>query len=372
MAISICFNPMPFRVFEADGDFAAGAKGYFYLARTSTPLTVYTDAPLATPHTWPVLADAFGLFAPIYIAKGTEYKVRIEDQAGNILYAADSIDNPGLPTGGEGGGEGGGGGLVITEAQIAQTGDFTWQPSLLDRPGWVKANGKTISSTLGTGATANDDCEALFAFLWNGFSTYDVCPVTPGGRGLTASADWLAAKSIATLDMRGRGAAGLDDMGAAAANLIQISTTATTTSGNPVIVVANMTGVCVGMFVSGGNLPALTKVIGLGSFGGNNVTTSANATASGTAVPVRFSMFADAVVPGMPGGENTHTQLVAELAIHTHDTVNLWGVGTTLNADISGTPGVALEIKAGTTASGLSHAMNIWTPTRLGTWWIKK
>ena len=166
MAISILYNPFPMRLFEADGDFASGAKAYFYLARTTTPFSVYTDSPLAVPHTWPVIADAYGLLPPIYLATGTEYKVRIEDTLGSLLYAADGISNPVLTDAGSGGGTSGG------ASQLFQTGYFDWQPVLGERVGWVRANGNTISSATGTGGTANDDCEALFAFLWNTFSQH--------------------------------------------------------------------------------------------------------------------------------------------------------------------------------------------------------
>ena len=111
MAISLLYNPFPMRLFEADGDFAAGGKAFFYLARTSTPLAVYTDSPLAVPHPWPVVADGYGLLPPIYLPIGTEYKVRIEDALGSLLYAADGIDNSG----------GGGGSLPVDSYSKAQS-----------------------------------------------------------------------------------------------------------------------------------------------------------------------------------------------------------------------------------------------------------
>jgi hypothetical protein len=244
MAISILFNPMPQRIFEADGDFASGAKAYFYLARTTTPLTVYTDAPLEVPHTWPVVADAYGLLAPIYIGKGTEYKVRIEDENGNLLYAADGIDNPAEPTGGEGGG----GGLVITADQVAKTGDFDWQPTTADRAGWIRSNGKSIGSALASTADSRNDLyENLFIFLWNAFPN-ELCPVS-AGRGTNAMLDWDAAKSIGTLDMRGYGNAGLDDMGTTKANRIQVSTSFGCTLGATTCSVSSSVGLCAGMYI---------------------------------------------------------------------------------------------------------------------------
>jgi hypothetical protein len=367
MAISILFNPMPQRIFEADGDFAAGALAYFYLARTSTPLAVYTDAPLSTPHTHPVVADAYGLLPPIYIQKGTEYKIRIEDARGNLLYAADGIDNPAEPTAGEGGS----GGLVITSSQIYKTGDFSWQPTTANRDGWVRSNGVAIASPTNadSGPLKNADYEDLFIFLWNTFSDA-LCPVSTG-RGTNAGLDWDASKSIATLDMRGYGAAGLDDMGAAAANRIQVSTTIDTTSTSTTATVASTVGLCAGMYVNAASgIPVGTKIVTVNSL--TAITLSAAATATATGVIVRFSIFQDAIAAGSGGGENAHVQLVSEIAAHTHTFVSAPGaawVGTTFNV----AAGSALSVLGNTSldSTGHSRAMNLHTPTRLGTWYCK-
>jgi hypothetical protein len=366
MAISILYNPQPLRLFEADGDFAAGALAYFYLALTTTPMTVYTDAAVATPHTWPVVADAYGLLPPIYIPKGVDYKIRIHDAAGVILYAADNIDNPGEATG-SGGSEDP---LVITASMVAKTGDFDWQPVNDDRPGWVRCNGGTISSLAGTGTEyKNDDCQALFAFFWNKFSDA-MCPVTPGPRGPNPAADWGVNKAIATLDMRGRGAVGLDKMGPVipAASRIQAVTTANTTSANPILYVASHAGICAGMFVTGGNVPAGTKVTALGNIGGLNVTCSANAPATGTSVPVRFSMFADAQVPGSPGGESTHVQSVPEMALHVHGSMGMTTTITgTLSTTMSTTPVISAwfadagDLRSTSTVTDPTHFHNVTT-----------
>jgi hypothetical protein len=307
MALSILYNVQPVRLFEADGDFAAGAKAYFYLARTTTPLTVYTDAPMTAAHTWPVVADAYGLLPPIYIAKGTEYKVRIEDALGSILYAADGISNPEdvIVEGG-----GGGGGVVVAADEIFQTGDVMWNPASGARAGWVRCNGRTISKASGAGTESNnDDCHDLFVFLWNNFND-SICPVTPGGRGGSAQADWDLAKAIATLDMRGRSAVGLDDMGNTAANLIQVATTINTTNASAAATVASSDGLASGMFVLAAGVTAGTKIARVDT--ATTITLSANATATATGVAARFSAFSDAQTPGAAGGENTHTLLVSE------------------------------------------------------------
>jgi hypothetical protein len=372
MAISILYNNQPVRLFEADGDFASGAKAYFYLARTTTPLTVYTDAPLTSAHTWPVIADAYGLLPPIYLAKGDEYKVRIEDALGSLLYAADGIENPAEATGGSGGG-----GLVVTSDQIFQTGWFNWQPVNAIRPGWVRCNGRTISKLAGTGTEDNDDdCEALFAFLWNSFPD-SICPVTPGGRGANAVADWGAAKSIATLDMRGQGNAGLDDMGNTAAQVIQVWTTMTTTSGSATATVPSSLDLCAGMVIIAPSVVlAGTTIQSVNS--ATTITLNNAAFATGALVETRFSVFTDAQLPGSSGGENSHIQRPEELAAHAHRVIysgDALGFGISTGSFITrriATTNDGSQEDIVTLSSGNSRRSNLWTPTRLGTFYVKK
>jgi hypothetical protein len=350
MAISILFNPMPVRLFEADGDFAAGAKAYFYLARTTTPLTVYTDAPMTTAHTWPVVADAYGLLPPIYIEKGEEYKVRIEDALGSILYAADGISNP-LDVTTEGGGEPG---IVVTADEIFQVGDVMWNPASGPRAGWARCNGRTISKAAGAGTESNnDDCHDLFLFLWNNFPD-SICPVTPGGRGGSAEADWGVAKAIATLDMRGRSAVGLDDMGNTAANLIQVATTINTTNASTAATVASTEGLAAGMFVIAAGIMAGTKIASVNS--ATAITLSANATATASGVAARFSIFSDAQTPGAAGGENTHKLLLTEGSAkesyadysgtnYAIFAVPTWATGAVVTAAIMATTGAYLAVQ---------------------------
>jgi hypothetical protein len=379
MAISILYNPAPMRIFEADGDFASGAKAFFYLARTTTPLTVYTDAPITTAHTWPVVADAYGLLPPIYIEKGDEYKVRIEDALGSLLYAADGIDNPAE---GESGG-GGGGGITDTSDQIFQTGDMLWQPITGTRPGWVRCNGRTISKAAGTGTESHDDDnQALFAFLWNGFPD-SVCPVS-GGRGANPTADWDVAKTIGTLDMRGRTAAGLDTMGNTAAEIVQVETTINTTNNNATIIIgsgAAAAKLAIGMFiVAPPNVPAGRRIADIT---GSTVTMSGQAVGTATGIAARFSIFADAQLPGYAGGEHTHTQALAELVQHNHtgasevsgSAINLMDSGNfyagASNRPLVSTTGTRWPVGQ-ITVAGLTQPFNIVQPARLGTWFVKK
>lgn len=97
--------------------------------------------------------------------------------------------------------------------------------------GYVLASGKTIGSGASAATErANDDTEALFTILWDGWSDNEA-PVT-GGRGASAAADWAADKVIAVPDLRGATPVGLDNIGGSAAGRI---TNASTNGANAVV-----------------------------------------------------------------------------------------------------------------------------------------
>lgn len=83
--------------------------------------------------------------------------------------------------------------------QTFSTGDNLWSDSNADKAGWIRVNdstktriGDALSGTTNS-IRANADCEALFKLYWTFANTE--CSVI-GGRGATASADWLAHKQI--------------------------------------------------------------------------------------------------------------------------------------------------------------------------------
>jgi hypothetical protein len=88
-----CWNPFPFPVLTSAGAVASGAKAYFYAVGTTTPITVYTNYGLTVAHSSPVVADAYGVFAEVYIPGTTDYKVRVTDADGNLIFEADGIKN---------------------------------------------------------------------------------------------------------------------------------------------------------------------------------------------------------------------------------------------------------------------------------------
>jgi hypothetical protein len=98
--MSTLYNPVPTTIYDDDGHIAVGATAEFFLAGTSTPLTVYADADQTTPLA-PVTNGA-GRFPPIYIPT-VNYKVRIKTASGAILFEADdALSDAAGPEGGPG------------------------------------------------------------------------------------------------------------------------------------------------------------------------------------------------------------------------------------------------------------------------------
>lgn len=70
------------------------AKCYTYRAGTTTALTTYTSATYGTPHANPVIADANGIFAPIYIDPALGYDLRmLFKDSSDVSISGWDIDN---------------------------------------------------------------------------------------------------------------------------------------------------------------------------------------------------------------------------------------------------------------------------------------
>jgi microcystin-dependent protein len=194
---------------DPNGAVYAGARVKFFAADALTPLVVYQDYGLGTEHPDPVVANAYGVFPPVFFDEEDGfYRQRITTSGGVIIPGTDVGTLPII-----GPGEGGGGAEVPVDPNaLLQTGDPLWVPLSGTRSGFVRMNGRTIgSATSGASERANADTEALFLFYWASFSN-TLAPVS-GGRGASAAADWSANKTLTLLDMRNKGPFGLPDMG---------------------------------------------------------------------------------------------------------------------------------------------------------------
>lgn len=86
------FNMPWSQVFDGTGNTLAGAKLYFYDAGTTTLKNIYADSNLTVAQSNPVIADAGGRFAPIYV-DGNPFKVILYDANDNLIWSADNITN---------------------------------------------------------------------------------------------------------------------------------------------------------------------------------------------------------------------------------------------------------------------------------------
>lgn len=81
---------IPFRATDSSGEILPGARLQFYIAGTTTPVEVFTDAEMTVQNTNPVVADAGGLFVPIYLPGGN-YRVELQAASGAIMQVIDPL-----------------------------------------------------------------------------------------------------------------------------------------------------------------------------------------------------------------------------------------------------------------------------------------
>lgn len=214
------WNKSQSQIGDVNGKPMVGAKAYFYLGGTTTPIDVYGAYALGAVNKLPnpVVSDGNGFFPSVFFDEADAfYHLRMTTSGGVII-----LDVDGLPIIGPAGGGGGGGDNPVNPDAVFTTGDMKERYGTGFLSGWVRVNARTVGSAI-SGATerANADTQALFEYLWN----TDATLVVVGGRGSTSSADWAANKQITLPDGRGKTLIGLDDMGASAAGIIPAATT---------------------------------------------------------------------------------------------------------------------------------------------------
>jgi hypothetical protein len=304
-ASATLYNPAPHPLYDTTGALARSAKAYFYAAGTGTPLTVYQDAGLTTPWTYPITAGLNGVLPAIYLPYA-DYRVRITTSSGSVIFDADNIANPAPASAGGGG--------ATPASQLFATGQIISALSSATMDGFVRMNGRTIGSSSSSATErANDDTEDLFLYLCSGLS--DSIATMSGGRGASCAADWAANKAIVVPSMQGRVPAGVDDMGGTAGNVLQVTTTCSATNGSPTVTVTSATGLARTMY-------ALIDGVATGqisSISGTTLTLSSNyAGTTGSGKSCRLSFFSDAQTAGLAGGNQSATMTTAEMAQHAH------------------------------------------------------
>lgn len=96
--MSVLFTPPRYSPMSGNGTSYPAAKLYFYETGTTTPKDTFNNPDLDPSHVNanPVIADANGLFGPIYLESG-DYKVILKDSADSTIYTVDP--QPGLGAG---------------------------------------------------------------------------------------------------------------------------------------------------------------------------------------------------------------------------------------------------------------------------------
>lgn len=117
-------------------------------------------------------------------------------------------------------------------------------------------------------------------------------------------------------DMRGRVAAGADNMGGTAANRLQVTTTITTTAGSATATVGSAAGLSLGMAVLASTVPAGVTITAIS--GATVTLSSGTSVTAGTATAARFTLVTDPQALGSAGGGQTHQLVTAQMPAHTH------------------------------------------------------
>jgi hypothetical protein len=84
---------LPKQVLHASSLLQPGWKVSFFLTTTSTPTPVYTTSALSVAHTQPVVADAAGVLAPIYLDPAITYKATVTDTTDTLVYTVDPVND---------------------------------------------------------------------------------------------------------------------------------------------------------------------------------------------------------------------------------------------------------------------------------------
>jgi hypothetical protein len=196
--------------FDMDGVPLSGGLLYFFTAGTTTPQSAFQDTGLTIAHPNPIVLDASGRVPMFYLADGF-IKIRLTDDSGVTVIAADQL----LVIGPSSGGGGGGGSTPGDTTQFLATGDIKARYDTGVKDGFVRCNGNTIGN-VGSSATERAEavCQPLFVHLWS----FPNILLDGFAKGANALSDFNAGRRLILPDLRGRTIAGMDDMGAAAAN----------------------------------------------------------------------------------------------------------------------------------------------------------
>lgn len=170
---------LPKTVPVSGGNSYSACKLYFYQSGTTTAITTYTTAALSVPHANPVVADANGVFAPIFIDETTNptYKLRLNTSTDVLIYEVDNLIASQ--------------GTARTAAEIAASVTVvndSYDPGVIDRYGTNTTPGTTDMTAAVQAAI--DQAEAGGASVFIPPRTYAVTALTvDSANGITITGD---------------------------------------------------------------------------------------------------------------------------------------------------------------------------------------
>jgi hypothetical protein len=250
--------------------------------------------------------------------------------------------------------------------------------------GWIPMNNGTIGSTAASAyatCRANNDTWPLYNLIWQAYKpyngvTYNIISQMYNSSnvaiayGATAYADWLAGNVLTLTRMMGQVILGTVP---AATLLLQYQTTFTASSSTGLLLTAgNAMSLFNGMpvYVSGGSLPSTigaNTIYYVSGFNGTTTfylsTTFANAMAG---VVIAYAAGSGTVTSALAAtyeGEYAHTQLLTELAQHTHNAnaANFVNIGSG-GVFTAGASGGSTGLTAGITGFSATAAANVTQP----------
>lgn len=335
-------------------------------ADTSSTVTIYAGASSGTPNAITVNAPAFsGTDGQVinYISTNTNSGGATLNPSGfgAVQIMRDSATGPGALTGGE---------LVATNAVSviydATAGVF----HILSPVNWPNTSGVPVGTIISVGgftaptnyafAYGQAVSRTSFSSLFNAYTSQQTASLSSGSPTITGLSDTtqfargqaieaigipssttiqsctnttctLSQNATATRsgtvtvfpygdgdgsttfnlpDLRGKILVGRDNMNGAPANVTQVFTGLTTTSGSNAGTVSSATNLVVGMWITGN--PNIAPGTAISSISGLNVTLSANATGTASGIGTRFSVYPDAQGLGISGGSDVHSLTLAE------------------------------------------------------------
>ena len=133
-----------FRAVDANGAPLAGALLQFYLTGTTTPTNAYTTSAMGVALSNPVVADAGGLFVPIYLDPSVTYRMQLKTSGGTIVSDVDPISTSVLEATGAQVNAGVATGVYVSPAKLA-----AWT-GIATALGYTPANkaGDTLTNSL--------------------------------------------------------------------------------------------------------------------------------------------------------------------------------------------------------------------------------